>query len=77
MNRTVCRDLCRDCYSYMSVATEVLVIACTHRRYESGRGQPHSKTLARFSARYFLRKVLECGCPLPLFRVARTYAIKH
>jgi hypothetical protein len=33
---------------------------------KSGRGQPHSKTLARFSARCFFRKVLECGCPLPL-----------
>jgi hypothetical protein len=33
---------------------------------ESGRGQPHSKTLARLSARWFFRKVLECGCRLPL-----------
>jgi hypothetical protein len=33
---------------------------------ESGRGQPHSKTLARFSARLYFRKVEECGCPLPL-----------
>jgi hypothetical protein len=33
---------------------------------ESGRGQPHSKTLARFRKWRYLRKVLECGCPLPL-----------
>jgi len=33
---------------------------------ESGRGQPHSKTLSRRIARHFFRKVLECGCPLPL-----------
>jgi len=34
---------------------------------ESGRGQPHPKTLSRRLARNFFRKVLECGCPLPLF----------
>jgi hypothetical protein len=34
---------------------------------ESGREQPHSKTLARFSACRSIREVLECGCPLPLF----------
>jgi hypothetical protein len=37
------------------------------RYLESGRGQPHSKTLARFPARYLIREVLECGCPLPLY----------
>jgi len=34
---------------------------------QSGRGQPHSKTLARLPARHSVREVLECGCPLPLF----------
>src|SRR6266850_5467967 len=34
---------------------------------ESGRGQPHSKTLSRWIARYSFREVLECGCPLPLW----------
>src|SRR5437867_2934632 len=33
---------------------------------ESGRGQPHSKTLARATQPGCLREVLECGCPLPL-----------
>ena len=33
---------------------------------ESGRGQPHSKTLSRRIARPSFREVLECGCPLPL-----------
>jgi hypothetical protein len=33
---------------------------------ESGRGQPHSKTLARHPLRPKTRSVLECGCPLPL-----------
>src|SRR5215831_15077996 len=33
---------------------------------KSGRGQPHSKTLARRIARHSFREVLECGCPLPL-----------
>jgi hypothetical protein len=36
---------------------------------ESGRGQPHSKTLARRIARDSFREVLECGCPLPLLKV--------
>jgi hypothetical protein len=34
---------------------------------ESGIGLPHSTTLARLIARQSFRKVLECGCPLPLF----------
>jgi hypothetical protein len=42
------------------------LIAQVRDTRESGRGQPHSKTLARFSARCLFRKVLECGCPLPL-----------
>jgi hypothetical protein len=33
---------------------------------QSGRGQPHSKTLSRRIARYGVREALECGCPLPL-----------
>src|SRR5262249_7591537 len=35
---------------------------------QSGRGQPHSKTLARCPARNRLRKVVECGSPMPLSR---------
>src|SRR5436309_8586876 len=37
---------------------------------ESGRGQPHSKTLARATQPGCFREVLECGCPLPLFLTA-------
>ena len=33
---------------------------------ESGRGQPHSKTLRADSDISNIRQVLECGCPLPL-----------
>jgi hypothetical protein len=33
---------------------------------QSGGGQPHSKTLPRWTARLSFREVLECGCPLPL-----------
>ena len=33
----------------------------------SGRGQPHSKTQAQLQARWGPPKVLECGCPLPLW----------
>jgi hypothetical protein len=36
-------------------------------RARSGRGPPHSQMLSRFAAPWALRKVLECGCPLPLF----------
>jgi hypothetical protein len=36
------------------------------RPVQSGRGQPHSKTLARHPMRQKTRSVLECGCPLPL-----------
>jgi hypothetical protein len=39
-------------------------------RSQSGRGQPHSKTLPRRITRYSFREVLECGCPLPLFFAA-------
>src|SRR5262249_42642708 len=39
-------------------------------RGQSGRGQPHSKTLTRRIARHSLREVLECGCPLPLSLLA-------
>jgi len=35
--------------------------------FESGRAQPHSKTLPRYSkVLYEYRQVLECGCALPL-----------
>src|SRR5207247_11459578 len=33
---------------------------------KSGRGQPHSKTLREELECAKIRKVLECGCPLPL-----------
>ena len=33
---------------------------------QSGRGQPHSKTLTRCLMRQNWRGALECGCPLPL-----------
>ena len=36
---------------------------------QSGRGQPHSKTLRVFGHLGVRGSVLECGCPLPLFRV--------
>src|SRR5436190_23989753 len=32
-----------------------------------GIGLPHSRTRARVPERVFLRKVLECGSPMPLF----------
>jgi len=35
---------------------------------ESGRGQPHFKTLARSLASLSFREVFECNCPLPLCR---------
>jgi len=34
---------------------------------ESGRGQPHCKTLRRHEELGLRDGVLECGCPLPLF----------
>jgi len=36
------------------------------RLRKSGRGQPHSKTLARLSTHLFIREVVECGSPMPL-----------
>src|ERR1051325_8563310 len=36
------------------------------RLIQSGRGLPHSKTLARYLAPSKSRQVLECGSPLPL-----------
>jgi hypothetical protein len=33
---------------------------------QSGRGQPHSKTLLRRIACHFFREVVECGSPMPL-----------
>jgi hypothetical protein len=55
----------------------LLVLACTDKRYESGRGQPHSKTLRKKQRAEKRASVLECGCPLPLFGIARTCAIRH
>ena len=52
-----------------------LVIACEDKRSESGRGQPHSKTLPRFGTHGSFRKVLECGGPLPLFDVSLADAV--
>jgi len=46
-------------------------ILSTNER-QSGRGQPHSKTLSRRIARCSFREVLECGCPLPLSLWAST-----
>ena len=54
-----------------------LLIACTDKRYESGRGQPHSKTLRKKQGAEKRASVLEGGCPLPPFGVARTCAIRH
>ena len=45
-----------------------LLIAFTDKRYESGRGQPHSKTLRKKRRAEKRASVLECGCPPPLFR---------
>ena len=54
-----------------------LVTACSNKRYKSGRGQPHSKTLRREQRAEKRGSVLECGCPLPLSGVSRIYAITH
>ena len=54
-----------------------LVLACTDKRYESGSGQPHSKTLRKKQRAEKRASVLECGCPLPLFGVEQTCAIRH
>jgi hypothetical protein len=48
------------------VERELPPVGLAFRRNESGRGQPHSKTLSRRIARHSFREVLECGCPLPL-----------
>src|SRR6266436_6390442 len=45
----------------------MLALRVLDNRHKSGRGQPHSKTLARRLTCCSLREVLECGCPLPLF----------
>ena len=54
-----------------SVATLCdLLVWCLRIAYtlarQSGRGLPHSKTLTRGPVRQKTRRVLECGCPLPL-----------
>ena len=48
-------------------------VASSYARFasQSGRGQPHSKTLARPPMRQKTRSVLECGCPLPLLSPPR------
>jgi hypothetical protein len=38
------------------------------RQKKSGMGLPHSTTLARSIKRNYLRKVLECGSPMPLWK---------
>jgi hypothetical protein len=43
-----------------------VVIACGLRK-ESGIGLPHSKTLARCFGSKYLRQVVVCGSPMPLF----------
>jgi len=48
----------------------IAMLAGVDDTYESGIGLPHSKTLARLPERNSLRKVLECGGPMPLFCVA-------
>jgi hypothetical protein len=55
----------RDVFLPQSVLADRWLTAQVRDTPESGRGLPHSKTLARFSARCFFRKVLECGSPLP------------
>src|SRR6266850_1650430 len=42
---------------------------------QSGRGQPHSKTLSRRVARRSFREVLECGYPLPLLFLRSARAV--
>jgi len=37
-------------------------------------GLPHSTTLSRRIARHFIREVVECGCPLPLYLHSSTRA---
>ena len=43
---------------------------CSGKRCESGIGLSHSRTLARVSTRNFLRKVMECGGPMPVVIIA-------
>ena len=51
------------------------MITCIERPYESGRGQPHSKTLRKEQRAEERGSVLECGCLLPLFGLSRASAI--
>jgi len=46
------------------------LLAGISKRFESGIGLPRSKTLARGPIANFLRKILECGSPTPLFIIA-------
>ena len=45
-------------------------------RSESGRGQPHSKTLRKEQRADERGSVLDCGCPLPLSRIPRTLTMR-
>src|ERR1043166_1710671 len=47
------------------------------RWVESGRGQPHSKTLRENLRPRKFRMVLECGCPLPLLIARLAIAFKN
>src|SRR5262249_34896927 len=42
------------------------------RTFESGRGQPRSKTLRELVGSPQRRQALKCGCPLPLWLFVRT-----
>src|SRR5438874_10791305 len=44
-----------------------------NRRNESGRGQPHSKTLRKEWHAGKRASVLECGCPLPLLQASKLF----
>jgi hypothetical protein len=62
---------CREgAFGYVCGDMGTLMLACTDKRYESGRGQPHSKTLRKKQRAEKRASILECGCPLPLFGVA-------
>jgi hypothetical protein len=43
-----------------------LTAVLAEQSFESGGGQPHSKTLARYPSASNFCKVLDCGSPLPL-----------
>ncbi len=47
------------------------------RGTESGRGQPHSKTLRVFGRIGARASVLECGCPLPLWPASASVILRR